>query len=525
MFVDRWRLAATLCACALAVSACGSTAPSPSSSRVAAPTATPVSTATLEPTASPSASPLETTFSAAVVTGFTNPQPGISLTALTRLAANGALLVPCGITRFLGQRGTARCLKPDEIRSRLQARPLTIALLPAGLVEPKTKVLPVDSADLFGNAAARAMPYPVQVSGIGLDQAATAYDAANIRTLVSLGDSCPDRGVAYQAITLGKGWSWVMGGGTAKYTRVYPNPVGPGKVGDGYDIVSAVPTGNFGAVAKLTSGADITVDDFECPVVDDWRVNDGVVFSIDPRAVTAMRKILGIDLATLAANHLSDQGPAGLLSTLEKFDANGIAHVGAGRDLDGALDPAFVNVKGLRFAFVGFNDVPGVARAAIGTPGVAWLTEANVREAVRRARAGKADIVFCMPQWWNSEGKEYFAPFSPLQVAQRGIMLGAGCDQILGAGSHWAGAISFARDANGLHFAIGSHGNFLFGQDWSRQTQEGVILELTFRGTALAQVRLHPYIMLDQAQANLTDPLTDGQHVLRQVFDNSQLAY
>ncbi len=488
----------------------------------------PSPTASLEPTPglSPTPSP-QTSFPAAVVTGFTNLQADISLAALTRLAADGKLLVPCGISRYLGQRivGGGDCLQPDEVKARLQAKPATIALLPPGLVEPKTKVLPVDGADLFGSPAARAMPYPVQVSGVGLDQAASAYDAKDIRTLISLGDSCPDRGVAYQAITKGKGWSWVMGGGTAKYTRVYPNPVGRGMVGDGFNKVDAVRTGSFGAVATLISGADITVDDFECPAVDNWRVNDGVVFSIDPRAVTALRKILGVDVATLAANHLSDQGARGVVSTLDTLDANGIAHVGAGKDLNDALQPAFLDVNGLKFAFVGFNDIAGVAHAAAGTPGVAWLTEANVREAVARARAGKADIVFCMPQWWKTPPGEYFAYFSALELAQRKILLDAGCDHILGAGSHYAGPMSFTRDGDQLHFTMASHGNFLFGQDWSQQTQEGVILELAFRGSTLVQARMHPYIMLDQAQANLIDPTTDGQHVLQQVFDNSELDY
>jgi hypothetical protein len=32
---------------------------------------------------------------------------------------------------------------------------------------------------------------------------------------------------------------------------------------------------------------------------------------------------------------------------------------------------------------------------------------------------------------------------------------------------------------------------------------------------------MHPYIMLEQAQANLTDPETDGQHVLGRIYEAS----
>ena len=72
---------------------------------------------------------------------------------------------------------------------------------------------------------------------------------------------------------------------------------------------------------------------------------------------------------------------------------------------------------------------------------------------------------------------------------------------------------------------MASQGNFLFGQSWSQQTQEGVIVELAFRGTDLVQVRFHPYIMLLQAQANLIDPATDGHYVLGRLFRNSKTGY
>ncbi len=527
MVSDRWRLAGALLTCVLLLGACTAepttkeTPSAPSSPSLAA-SATQAATPSLTPSPTPEQA---VTFPAAVVTGFTNLKADITLDEVTRLAANGTLLVPCGFSEYLGQTivGGGDCLQPDEIIAQLGDKPETIALLPPGLVEPKTKVLPVDGADLFGEPAARAMKYPVQVKGIGLAKEWTAYDASDVRSIISLGDSCPDRGVAFQAITKDKGWGWVMGGGTAKYQRVYPNPVPPGVVGNGYNIVDAVPTGNQGAVADLVSGADLTVDDFECPVVDNWRVNDGVVFSIDPAAVAALHTILGVDVATLAANHLTDRGIAGLLSTVDKFDANGIKHVGAGSSLDAALRPAFLDVNGMSFAFVGFNDVPGVVSAAPGQPGVAPLTAENATEAVKRARDGGADIVFCMPQWWGPG--EYFGNFSDLQLKQRAFLFKAGCDHILGAGSHWAGPMAFAKDDRGLHFTMASHGNVLFGQDWSQQTQEGVIVELSFRGTMLVQARMHPYIMLLQAQANLTDPATDGHYVLQRVFESSELDY
>ena len=457
----------------------------------------------------------------AVVTGYTAARHDITLAEVE--AAADAILVPCEVTSYLGRDlpPDRECRSASRLIARLNRRASDdlVALLPPSLVTPEIKVLPVDGADLFGGPVARGREYPVTGRAIGVEP----YDPDEIRTLISLGDSCPDRGVAHAAITLGRGWDWVFDGGTAEYTAVYPNPVPPGFVGNGFNIVDAVPTGNRGAVAELASGADVTMDDFECPVVEDFTVNEGVVFSIDPAVLPRLRDTYGVDVATLAANHLFDRGTPGFLETLQQFEAAGIPTTGAGADLDAALEPAFVDVNGLTFGFVAFNEIPGSLEAGAGQPGVLWLRDGNVTEAVSRARDGGADLVFCVPQWWG--GAEYHAQFIGDMRRQQEVFLDAGCDHIIGHGTHWSGPIEIAADEDGNHHVtMVSHGNFLFGQEWSQQTQEGVVLELAFLGTELAQARMHPYIMLEQAQTNLTDPATDGQYVLQRIYEASGLA-
>ena len=519
------RPVALLVASACVLAACTSQPPprSPSPTGAAsapAESASPEATPTTAPTP-----PAKRAFPLAVVTGFTNLKAQITMAEYEAALGADKITVPCGLDEWAAVTDGPPCLPADKIVGAVVAAPTSLALLPAGLVEPRVKVLPVDGADLFGSAEARAKPYPLTFHVTAPDQADdwatwTAYDPDEVRTLMSVGESCPDRGVAYQAITLGKGWEYVFGGGTAAYQRVYPNPVGPGRVGDGFNIVDAVPTGNDGAVWRLIGGADLTVQDFECPVVDSWKVNDGVVFGIDPRVLSFMKKG-GTDVVTLAANHLTDQGGDGLLETIRHFDEAGIKHTGAGANLDQALEPAVVDVHGLRFAMVGWNIVAGVLEAGPNEPGVAWINESNVRESIARARR-VADVVICMPQWGYPE---YRTEFIPAELDMQKLFLDAGCDQILGSGPHEAAEIDFTRNDTGVHFTVLGHGNFLFGQSWSQQTQEGMLPELTFRGTQLVQVRLHPYIMLNQAQASLTDPETDGHYVLQRVFDASDVSY
>jgi poly-gamma-glutamate capsule biosynthesis protein CapA/YwtB (metallophosphatase superfamily) len=517
----RSRAALVLTALPLVLAACVFDTPQPSGSSAATATVAPT------PTPTPTATPVpEVEVPLAVVTGYTAEEASITLAEVE--GARDTIMVPCEVTEYLGGRitGGGDCFRAPDISQRLNAAPTDqplLALLPPSLVTPDIKVLPVDGADLFGGPEARAVPYPIIGRAVGVEP----WDPSLVRTLMSLGDSCPDRGVAYAAITLGRGWDWVFGGGTAEYTAVYPNPVPPGYVGNGFNIVDAVPTGNEGAVAALVSGADVTLDDFECPVVANFTVNDGTIFSIDPAVLPQLRDTYGVDVATLAANHLFDRGQAGFFETLQQFADAGIPTAGAGADLDAALEPALVEVNGLTFAFVAFNQIVGSTAAAAGVPGVAWLNEANIAEAASRARAA-ADVVICVPQWWGGDttatGAEYHATFKGDMRDRQAQMFAAGCDQVVGHGTHWSGPIEITPDdAGSYHVTMVSHGNFLFGQEWSQQTQEGVTLELSFRGTELVQARMHPYIMLEQAQTNLTDPETDGLYVLNRIYEASGL--
>ena len=392
---------------------------SPSPSLVPSPTATP----TLQPSPTPTATPIPpVTFPLAVVTGITNLKATITLDELGTLASGGQLVVPCGVTvNQPDLTATAPCIAADQIAADLRADQNVVALLPPGLVEPATKVLSIAGdgpfglfgPDLFGDPEARALPYPVigsaPADGPGaLDPAWTAYDASQTWTLTAIGSLCADRVAAYHAVTLGKGWDWPFNGGTATYTgEPFLNPNPPAGIST-FPIVKAVEAGNDGSprasAGDPTSPSRIT--NARSSRTRTGRALRGPPSLTVPEAVlTRWEDFLGIDAVYLAADHQSDKGVAGIRSTLEILDEHGLPHTGLGMNLDEALEPAYVEVAGLKVAFVSWNEVLGPIHAGPTTPGVAWLTEENVNAAVVGARAGGADLVICDPQWWG--GDEY----------------------------------------------------------------------------------------------------------------------
>jgi len=82
----------------------------------------------------------------------------------------------------------------------------------------------------------------------------------------------------------------------------------------------------------------------------------------------------GFDVVSLASNHAMDWGGDALIDTVDVLRARGITVIGAGRTLDEARRPGFVERNGVRMAFLAFCSVLQTGYAAErNTPGVSPL--------------------------------------------------------------------------------------------------------------------------------------------------------
>ena len=141
--------------------------------------------------------------------------------------------------------------------------------------------------------------------------------------------------------------------------------------------------------------------------------------------------------------------------------------------------------------------------------GAAELIVADVRADIRAARAGGADVVVVLPHW----GPEYVTRVTPQQRAWARAMVRAGADVVLGAHSHVTGPVEFVDGVPVLY----SMGDLIFDLPRFEATEEGVLVELTFHGTELAQVELHPTVIHRRAQLNLLERDGDGDVVIRRM--------
>ena len=255
-------------------------------------------------------------------------------------------------------------------------------------------------------------------------------DPANVRTLLVTGDVIPARGVNYYA--------------TGRHDFLWP----------------------FRPTADYTKKADMTYINLEAPLFSGCPVSPAESFTFcgDARFVNGLT-FMGADVANLANNHLSNYGAEGITATDQLLHKNGMQTSGLG-------PVGVINVRGLKFGFIGFNGI-GLA-----------INKTALKAGIARARQ-LADVVVVQFHW----GKEYErqpkadpavpTPDDPVAIGHSAIDWGA--DIVIGNHPHWYQGIEVYHGK----LITYAHGNFVFDQMWSEQTREGVIGTYTFYGTKL----------------------------------------
>jgi poly-gamma-glutamate capsule biosynthesis protein CapA/YwtB (metallophosphatase superfamily) len=311
-------------------------------------------------------------------------------------------------------------------------------------------------------------------------------------------------------IQKGIGIDFPLDGGYAAVTSRVPEQSAYSETGIIHQF-TARRTWRAGAVREYLSGADLTLANFENPVIRDAVYHpDATTFTGDLRLMPVLDQA-GLDGVTLGNNHILDAGTTGLNETMRHLDDAGIAHAGAGMDLAEARKPMLFDLGGMRIGVLSYLNVPsyGWAWATQTAPGTAPLLQNVMEEDIKRLRPS-VDLILVMPHW----GKEYMATPEPQQVDLAHAALDAGADLVIGDHAHWPKGIEM-YEGKPIFYGVG---NFLFDQSWSEETSTGIFAEITLYGDDVVQVRPVPFIMLDYAQPNFLMPGAGGDRALRKIF-------
>lgn len=268
----------------------------------------------------------------------------------------------------------------------------------------------------------------------------------------------------------------------------------------------------FRSIAGETSWADLTIGNLECSISDnapqptDWS---GFEFN-GPSAVVQGLQLGQVDILSGANNHSFNFGPGAMQDTLDALDAAGILHFGSGPNLDVARQAVVVEKDGTTYAFLGYNgisgDVDGATADSAGTaPLLDWLVAEDIQ---REVAAGHVVIPYF--HW----GIEYTSVPTDDQRYFAQVAIDSGAAAVIGTHPHWVQAV---ETYNGKPI-IYSLGNFVFDQEWSEETKQGMMAHLWLKGAKVLKIDLVPVYIQDYHKPRLMESW-EAAPVLERVWD------
>ncbi|MEJ7707231.1 MAG: CapA family protein [Nocardioidaceae bacterium] len=258
------------------------------------------------------------------------------------------------------------------------------------------------------------------------------------------------------------------------------------------------PSAPLRPMAKRLRRADITVGNLESTLSDDGAPRQGDDSFAAPPTVLGGLASAGFDVLSVANNHTGDYGRRALIETVRAFAGSGIEPVGAGANRREAWRPVVVALEDVSVGFLAFNAIGETWRASSHSAGAASLRMdprtgpldpvalASLADRVRRL-AARTDVTIVLPHW----GDQYTHEPVPDQRLVGARLLDAGATVVVGGHAHWVQSVQRHEG----RFVVHSLGNFVFDMDFMRETQEGFVLDLSFRDGELVGTRATPYVI------------------------------
>ena len=236
----------------------------------------------------------------------------------------------------------------------------------------------------------------------------------------------------------------------------------------------------FLETADFLRNADIAFGNLEGPI-SARGTNVGSIYSFraDPRAVEGLL-YAGFDVLSIANNHFWDYGADAAEDTLTLLKNAGIGVIGGGMDYVEAHKPLVSEVKGTRIAFLGYT---GLVAPSLGSktasPAISFL---DIDEAIYDIKEAQriADLIVVSLHW----GSEYETRHDSDQESTAKSLIDAGAHLIIGHHSH---AVQEVEAYEGGYVAYGL-GNFVFDQNFSPETGNGLLLKVTVEDKKLSSV-------------------------------------
>lgn len=228
------------------------------------------------------------------------------------------------------------------------------------------------------------------------------------------------------------------------------------------------------------------------------------VFRANPERVHILEE-MGIDIVSLANNHAYDYGSDALVDTLTILEDTEMPYVGAGRNIEDAMEPCYFIANGRKIAIVAATQIERTLdytkEATENTPGVLKTLNSDKFVQVIKEANEKADYVIAFVHW-GTEGLRYFGSD---QVALSREFVTAGADAIIGGHTHCLQGCEYYEGVPIIY----SLGNFWF----NNKTLDTGISQLIINQDQTMDFRFLPCIQKNN-KTYLVEEASEQQRIL-----------
>lgn len=264
----------------------------------------------------------------------------------------------------------------------------------------------------------------------------------------------------------------------------------------------------WGDTLPLFRAGDVRICNLECVLSDrgrPWSAPPKVFhFRSDAKNAAALAAA-GIDMVSIANNHVLDYEYVALLDMLDLLERTGIRYAGAGRNRDEARRPAVLERNGKRVAMIAVTDNEPHWEATAELPGT-FYTPINTDDqraaellALVSETAKHAAILIVSLHWGPNWG--YDPPGEHVMFAR--ALIDAGADVVFGHSPHVFRGIEIYKEKPILYSA----GDFIddYAVDEIERNDESFVFTIDAEEHSVIEITLYP-TLISGFQARRADP-------------------
>ena len=200
--------------------------------------------------------------------------------------------------------------------------------------------------------------------------------------------------------------------------------------------------------------ADISMINHEYPASTRGMALEGkyYTFRANPEREIILQQ-MGIDIVSLANNHIYDFGADAFYDTLETLRQIKMPYVGAGADLSEASRPVYFVVDGIKIGFVSANRSEKyifTPEAGESSPGVVRMYDTAMMNDIIKEASKHCDYLVAYVHW-GTEDSKYYEPYQT-DIAQE--FFDSGADAIIGSHPHVLQGIGYV-DGKPVIYSLG----------------------------------------------------------------------